>query len=290
MELDAVLAADAPKGSALHIQYPTELPDAGEPLFEWTVPTEMDQPTVVLLPSGFSVGISTRLTSALLLLNVIQTSGLTGAITMTLPDGMVLRSSLVLDTVIGGPWETGPLEIQVDGAAGRATITNRIDTPVDVLDLVLRTGGVKSSSPVNTRLEPGGAIRVPVQGIPELVWCSYATEGTSRPIQELRVFAEDVTTNVIFVNQTNLAQHTLEALAAEIRFVGSGQVYRVDDVSGPSTSFTLTLPLTTYLNPQSIEYRLEARGPEVGTLTSPWRRVDLTSSSVVSITADLLPT
>src|SRR5207247_10920961 len=101
------------------------------------------------------------LDNALLLINVVQQSGMSGSATFTFDDGTTLQSALILDTAFTGPWDTGPLETQIAGEA--VTIANRIERTISVFDLVTIVGdGAPRRTAVNATLQPADTRSVPV--------------------------------------------------------------------------------------------------------------------------------
>lgn len=285
--LETALAAKSPHGQAPVIRYPTELSFSTPPVYHWMLPDGIGMPSVQLLPDSFAVGVSTDLTNALLLINVIQQSGLNGSVTFEFEDGTSLQSALTLDTSFTGPWDTGPVEASIGAAA--VTLTNRIERPVNVFDLFVASGGaVPQQRPVNATLAPDETRDVPLTAVADAAYCTYAVAPGPAKLDELDIFIEDVTTNVIFVNQVSLPAHNLKGLSAEARLKGTAHVYELPDVSGASTSLTLTLPLTSYLDAQTLEYRITKIATDGTASPTSWLEADLRQSGVVSITWDLI--
>lgn len=285
--LEAALLSTTPHDQKPTIEYPTDLSYSSPPKYSWVLPGGIDVPQVQILPGGFSVGLTTGLDNALLLLNLIQQSGVVGAVTFSFEDGSSLQSGLILDTQFTGPWETGPISIQVVPAA--ATLTNKIERPVNIAKLLTQEGGgVANQTAVNAKLAPGDSKNVPLTQAADTAYCTYSVEETPATLQELNIFVEDVTTNVVFVNQVTLANHNLKALTAQARLKDTTHIYQLPDVSGPSTSLTLTLPLTSYLAGQLLEYQITKLANDGSTSSTDWNQLDLNKSNIVSITWDAI--
>ena len=122
-------------------------------------------PEVLQTWDGFQVSLSTGLANALAITKLIESSGLVGDVTFTLPDGGTLSSVLALDTNVAGPWEAGAVLVDISGAT--ATLTNRAGRPMNLFDLALTSGsGPLRHQPLELALAPGASVQVPLEGGP----------------------------------------------------------------------------------------------------------------------------
>jgi hypothetical protein len=285
--LETALVAQSPHGVAPSIQYPTELSYSVPPAYRWILPSDMEQPTVQMFVDSFSVALTTGVDNALLLINLIGRTGLSSSVSFTFEDGTELQSSLILDTEIVGPWDTGPVDLQ--SAADGVTLTNKIERPVNIFDLFTRRGTDSSERVgVNATLAPGNSQRVPIPQPITAAYCTYSVGPGPMTLDELDIFVEDVTTNIIFINQVALNVRGLKGLSAQARLKNTSHVYTLNDVSGASTTLTITLPLTNYLAVQTLQYQITKIAVDGSASTTTWLEADLSKSNIVSITWDLI--
>jgi hypothetical protein len=289
-DLEERLSPLVPHGARLVLTYPTdptlqngEFPAA----FRWALPAGIDLPEVLQTWDGFQVSLSTGLTNAVALTTLIESSGLAGDVTFTLPDGHPVTSSLLLDTNVTGPWETGAVSAAVDGAVAR--LTNHTERQMNVFDLVLGAGPSRRHHAVDVVIEPRSSVDVPIAPGESVAYASYEPAGAAVPLARMNIFIEDVTTNVIFVNLINYANHGLGGLRVKARLADTPQQHVVELAEGTSGSLTLTLPLTTYLERKVLEFQVDKTFADRGEPeTTPWLQQDLSVSNVVSLTWELV--
>jgi len=279
-----------PHGGKLVLDYPTDptLQNSEIPAsFRWALPSGIDLPEVLQTWDGFQVSLSTGLANAVAVTTLIESSGLTGDVTFTLPDGLSLTSALVLDTVVTGPWEAGAVSVSLSGTT--ATVTNHTERQMNVFDLAISAGPSPRHMAVDLSVEPGDSVDVPLEQAAEMAYASYEPAGERVPLSRMNVFIEDVTTNVIFVNLLNYANHELVALRVKARLKGTSPEHLVELDEGASASLTLTLPLTTYLDRQVLEYQVgKTFSGREATEETPWMEQDLTEANVISLTWDVI--
>jgi hypothetical protein len=288
--LEDRLAPLIPHDGALVLTYPTDptLHNSETPAgFRWALPDGIELPEVLQTWDGFQVSLSTGLANAVALTTLIESSGLAGDVTFTLPDGRTVTSTLMLDTTVAGPWEAGAVSVDVSGTT--ATVTNHTERQMNVFEIALGAGSSGRRVPVDLTLDPGAAVDVSIEDEAQLAYASYEPAGERVPLSRMNVFIEDVTTNVIFVNLINYANHDLVALHVKARLEGASQQQVVELNEGASASLTLTLPLTTYLDRKILEYQIDKTfaGQEAAE-TTPWMKQDLTVANVISLTWELI--
>jgi hypothetical protein len=287
INLETELVSQTPHGQSPVIEYPTELAYSTPPVFSWILPQAIDQPRVQMLADAFSIGLTTDMDSALLLINLIQQTGLTGSVTFAFPDGTSLQSALVVDTQITGPWDSGPIDIQIAGNS--VTLTNKIERPVNVFDLFTRRGtDPPESNAVTATLAPAGSQSVSISHPVDMAYCSLSVASVPMKLEELDIFVEDVSTNVIFINQVALNAHGLKGLSAKARLKNMDHIYTLDDVSGASTTLPITLPLTNYLAAQTLQYQITKIATDGSSSNTAWLEADLSKSNIVSVTWGLI--
>jgi hypothetical protein len=238
---------------------------------------------------GFQVAISTDLTNALLVMTLLDNDGVSGQATFTLPDGQALTSNLILDNTIVGPWEQGPIAVAV--ADGTATLTNRVEQSINVFDVLTRgPSGPPRSAAVNATLAPAGTAQAAVSGPADDAYVSYAAVPQRLTLRELDIFAEDVVSNVLFVNLVNYANHALSQLALRVRLVGTDHVYDVAIDEGQTATLTLTLPITTYLASQAIQFQVtKTFTSDAQPATNAWADWNLATQGIsISLTWELI--
>jgi hypothetical protein len=133
-ELELALALLSPHGTSPALDFPTDPVVNAALSYRWALPEGFSTPTVQALWNSFQVDISSPLGQAVAVKELVEHSGVRGAVTFTLSDGLSLVSELVLDASPVGPWDGGPVPAQVE--AGHATLKNAIGLAVDVVGLV----------------------------------------------------------------------------------------------------------------------------------------------------------
>lgn len=254
----------------------------------WAMPQEVAAPVTLPVLDSFIVTVTLTPTAALLLTAQIDRSGISGGVTFALPDGTNLSSALSLDGLVIGPPSTGPVTATVghDGA----TLVNRTASSLNVVGLTLIDGSGRATAvPAGLALDPGASTTIAIADATGATSCLVeARPGGPMPIEELDLFVEDVTQTVHFINQLAFANHGLRALALDARIKGSEHVESRDLPEGASLAIDFTLPITAYLGPQAIEFRLVETPVSGAPTTTSWREQPLGASSVIGITADLL--
>jgi hypothetical protein len=282
------LRPHTPFGRSPVLELPTDPTLQAATTYHWAQPPPMEEPQVRQVWDTLQVSAAAGLGDAVALLALIEGEGLLGDVTFTLPDGIKVNSNLVLDTGIVGPWDRGGVEVTV--AAGKATLLNRLEQPVDVFELAGQAG-IQSAQrvPVDVRLEPGASAEVSYDGPADDVWAAYRPTGGPRTLAQLGVFVEDLLGEVTFVNLVNHANHGLSALEVHTRLRGSAQTHTVDLAEGATVAVTLTLPLTTYLSGAELEFQVVKRFAAQDAVITPWQPWHLSEQgNVISITWELI--
>ena len=289
--LEEKLQPLVPHAGSLVIDYPTD-PTLQNPeaptVFRWALPEGFDAPEVLQTWDGFQVSLSAGLANALAVTTLIESDGLVGDATFTLPDGSALTTALVLDTGVIGPWESGPVSVRLTGE--NANLENHTEREMNVFDLaVAGTDGATRRIPVELSLQPGAKADVALDAPAALGWASSKAAGGKVPLRQMNIFVEDVITNVIFVNLINYDNHQLASLKVKARLRETPPEYVLDLDENATGEITMTLPLTTYLENQVLEYQVakaftDDQDPE----ETPWKEWDLTVSNVISLTWELI--
>lgn len=263
-----------------------------QPGFLWTVPA-LAGLTVAAVKFGACIQVTAEcpLDTTPMLVSMLETSGLAGAVDFTLPDGTVIGCDLGIDLArIVGPAPGGP--VVAERGEGMIRLTNPIERPVDVGEIVVEPSDAEPVTiAVDRRLEPGAAIEIaadPPAG-PLTVLCAPA-DGDAATLTEIRSFVEDVHTNVAFVNLVNYANHGLAALSAEVRIrdVEGSQRLALDEAQ-PVSSLDFVLPLTRYLAKPVAEFAVTKTFGDGAVSTTDWLEWHLADDgNVVSLSWELI--
>ena len=226
---------------------------------------------------SLQVAMTAAMTDALLLESQLKTSGLVGQVTFTLPDGTAVQSTMMLELGnIGGPWDSGPIDVSVQD--GSAILTNRIHAAVSVTDLMVYGGsGSGTPVPVDATLAEGQAAPQAVtlpDGGGELYPVYAVQPGTNDKLQEIRSFVEDVHTNVMFLNLINYATHNLKTISITAKLKDVDGIYPVaigDAISGnPQAQAEMLLPLTNYISQRVLQYQVLKTHGDDSVTTTDW--------------------
>jgi hypothetical protein len=280
------IAPHVPFGATAMFDFPTAPAVQAKASYRFAVPAGIAEPSVLQVLDTLQVSVSTDLTNALTLTSLIETSGLIGVATFELPDGTLLQSSLVVDTHAIGPASGGPVSVEISGTT--ATLTNRIEQTVNVVDLVVARGNTEQSVRVDRSLAPGTPLLCVLPFTPDAAGVTIADSSAPVSLRQLDLFVEDVFTNVIFVNLIHHANHGLRALKLEARLKGSPETHVLDLAEGQHKVLNFTVALSSYLEQQILEYRfLKTVEGSTPLLAGPLREWDLKAAgNVVSVTWD----
>jgi hypothetical protein len=301
--VEAALEADLPPYSrrelllelasyarAPELDYPTEM--ASDLRFVWGLPGGLAiEPQAFRVPNGLQASIATDIAGALLLRDLLAGASVQAAVTFEMPDGVLLPSLLELNLgQITGPWETGPFEMTLRNDS--LELINRIERPVDLIEiLVLPPGGEPSRLPVERRITPGSAhaVSVPAGTTDALPVFAIPPAGAAN-LEEIRSVIDEVTTNVIFLDLVNYAEHGLARLEIRARLRDVPGTYQVEMTGSPGHgSIDLLLPLTTYLSQRTLEFEVRKTFAVGRVETTPWLAWDLEhDGNVVSVTWSML--
>ncbi|MFD2501093.1 hypothetical protein ACFSTI_22385 [Rhizorhabdus histidinilytica] len=259
--------------------------------FRWTVPA-LSGLTVTAVKLGACIQVTAEcpLDTTPLLVSMLETSGLAGAVDFTLPDGTVIACDLGIDlSRIVGPVPGGPVLVE---RGGTIRLANPIERPIDVGEIVVEPlDGEPVTIAVDRRIEPGASIEVaadPPAGA-LTVLCAPADDGAAT-LTEIRSFVEDVHTNVAFVNLVNYANHGLAALSAEVRIrdVEGSQRLALEETQ-PVSSLDFVLPLTRYLAKPVVEFAVTKSFADGTVATTAWLEWHLADDgNVISLSWELI--
>jgi len=281
---------------AARVEYLTEID--GELSFSWSLPTGGGgllalEAEAARTSRGFEVSLVTDAFGLPQVQAILANSGVTGSVRLTLPDGSGMTTNLRLHLKeIVGPSPDGPLAQElVAGPALR--LTNRIESPVNVRDILLvdAAGRISATTPAGLRLEAGKQATVTLPVTPARAVVDCQVESTAASLVEIRSFIEDLTLTVILFNRVDLAAFELSQLDVTVSIPGVGGTSSVQFNEGaePAQTARFVLPLTTYVSNPNLELRAtltDRRGTarELGSIS--WH-LD-TQGYVVSITPGLL--
>jgi hypothetical protein len=285
-ELRASLESLSPSGVLPALDFPTDPVVQATTTFAWAVPDGIEAPQVTQVWNGFQVSVSTDLLHGVFLKEIVEHSGLSGSVTFTLADGTALQSQVALDTHVVGPWEGGPLEVVHEGQT--VTLTNRIAQPVDVGDVFVERSTLTKRLPVAARLGPAETRALDTGVVVEDAWAE-ANVSEAATLEELEVFEEDVTANVIFINQVNYENNGLSKLVVRLRLPNREHVDEREIRPVETLTFEVTFPLTTYLDAQVVEFQVVKTFSSGSVEDIPWKQWDITAlGAVIGLTSQLI--
>ena len=285
--IEAAARARTPFGHEPVLVFPTDPSLQAVPDYAWAALPDGDLPVVLRSWDDLQVTVSVPVLDALLLTRLLEGAGFSGTVTFRLPDGQQIQSALVLDSMVVGPWRCGPVPVTL--APGTATLTNRIERAVTVLELLTEgAAGATTATPVNAQLAPGASVEVAVPADAVDAWVRSVPVGGPVDLATLDVFVEDLTTQLGIFGQLNFANHALTGAVVEVRISGtSGPVWSTPVTEAQTSYLTLTLPITTYLLADALEYRISATHTEGPSTLTSWLPWDLQHQGVlISITSE----
>lgn len=268
------------------LEWPTDL--AVEPTYKFAIPQTGSDATriswsVVRVPEGFQVSLSTGVAGILQLKAIIETGGITGVVDFPLPDGTHVSSNLVIDLGrIDGPWEAGAVTASVGGAG--VTLVNCVESDADVSDLLLYSSSTRSGkTAVEAHVPAGASVTVTSPAGVTSALPRYTLAKGAATLEELRTFVEDIYTTIVFVTSLDLIAHQIDHLVVDARMVGVPHTGAATiDAKTTSAEVAFVLPLTTYLAEPTLQYRVTAKKQDASEVAGAWRdwRIDVLGNVV----------
>uniref|UniRef100_Q01P86 Uncharacterized protein n=1 Tax=Solibacter usitatus (strain Ellin6076) TaxID=234267 RepID=Q01P86_SOLUE len=287
-QLQEKLIPYAPSEYVPQLELPTDPAVQASTSYVWHVPQGLDQPEIDELWDGFQFSVSANLENALLFRTLIETTGISGSVQFKCPDGLTINSQLNIDTVVAGPWSGGPITVSL--GSGVATISNNIEQPLNVTDLVAESAGAASQRlAVNAQVPAHGEIQTPLTVAASEAYAMYLPPPGGLTLEELDVFSEDIVTHVIFANQITYGNHSLTSLQVQVRLINTTHVVTSELTEGQSASVDITLPLATYLESQKIQFQVTKTFSSGPATTTGWLDWDLTANgNILSLTWNMI--
>jgi hypothetical protein len=211
---------------------------------------------VTRTPDSFTVSIAATAADWPLLFTRLQTGGVLGEVRFMLGDGTELQSMLTVDLRhITGPWADGA--VTSEPADGGVRLTNRIDRPVDVHELLLVRDGSPRRAAVERSIAAGAVETVALAADGAEIYPVYTAPASPEALQAVPNAIERIHVNVLFTNQIRFANHELSALAIAVRRAGSAEDEQVVVVAETTVAqVDLLLPLTEYVAQPLIQLRI----------------------------------
>ena len=289
-ELESKLTSHAPDPI---IRFPTDIAtDTVETAWSLHSSIRAINETAILDASGPFVGaqFETDVAGWQLMLSMLETGGILGGVTFTLPDKSRFYSNLTLNlTQIRGPWHEGP--IQITTSSGQAHLINRIEGVLDISDLIVyRTSGVLETIPIETSLTPETPHTVAVGNEISAIYPVY-NYPPSDPvtIESIRSYVEDVRDNVIFIKQVALANHGLSRLDVKARIKGLPEIYAAQLTEEmPTVDIPILLSLTAFLENRVLEFQVTMVFTSGQTQTVGWLEQDINANGIVGLSKEIL--
>jgi len=247
-ERSSEVVLDLPFAAGLAQEVKLALPGSGE---LQTIPT----------PTGFTVVATLEVSDFLVVRAMLETSGIIGGATLTLPGGETVASTLTLFlSQITGPYAAGPVEVA--RADGKVALTNRIGSPVAVTGVV---DGVGARTPVAVTLAADETAKVDIAGTGPFE-AEYTAKQTKETLDEVRVYVEELELEVVFV----LAElRGAVALEVTTTLLGRAAPPVVLDAAHRQVVQLHQLPLTSYVSDPTLELAVTAVGADGSRVTEP---------------------
>ncbi len=289
--LEAELRRHVSIGADPELEWPTDPGVQAAFAFEWDSAGALPVPVVVMTWEGFRVTLECALTDALLVNDRLNTTGIACSVKMAFAGGVTARTSLVLDSQPTGPWTSGPVQVEVTNSGAR--LTNRIERAVTVKELVgFDAQGREHRMLVGQSPQPGQSIEVPgiAPGTTDFLAVVDVSNAPLR-ITESSVFAQDVSLELRALATFDFASRNIAVAVVKIRLRDETITRSIRlTAESPTSSLLVTLPITTYLEPQSLEWSVEVQTTNGETRSGPAHSHRLsTDRGLLSVTPDFLP-
>ncbi|MFF5654522.1 hypothetical protein ACFY8N_39845 [Streptomyces collinus] len=253
-------------------------PGSEEPVIEWALPNGVEVDSV-LEPNGLSVVLSCDLAGFLVLKALLEHGGVTGTVSLPLPEGNVISSTLILGTgAVVGPFDTGPVTVHGD-ASGAVTLSNPTSRRIAVTALATDGDPIVE---VNRLLEPEASVQVDLSsagltpGAPLDV--IHTVEAGTEQLEEIRTYIEDLRVDVGFVASGDLAAAGIEALEVQTQILGreDAQPLRLT-ADTPEQHREYVLPLTVFIADPVLRYQVTSVAADGRRRSAGWETWEVRS-------------
>jgi len=144
---------------------------------------------------------------------------------------------------------------------------------------------------VDATIAPGASVSVAIPAgatQPIDAFSVYAVAPGHLTLQQLDIFTEDLTAQVLFVNLVNYQNHGLASLDLAVRLQNTNDVNHVTLAENQTTSVDVVFPLDSYLRSQAIEFQVTKTPTSGAASATAWTAWDLAQGTVIDITWDRL--
>lgn len=209
------------------------------------------------LPDSFEVSLITDAIGVPQLQAIMQESGVKGVATLVLTDGTKFETTLNLQlSHIVGPWEAGPLEI-TKSRDNQLKLKNRIESTVNISEVLIPQANSPDSISLNSRLEPGEEIATAATTAASAIVPVYSLEAQSLDLTEIRSFIEDIAVNVLLVNRLDFGALSLKEVEITAKIQNLAGTARAKFTLSAATvaSLEFLLPLTVFYENPMVEFQ-----------------------------------
>lgn len=269
-----------------YISFPGEIEHTET--YSWGMPGSLvEDADTFSLGAFIRMVISAKIEGVLTIHSMLKSTGLSGKVTFTLPDGSTFNSDLLVSLEsIRGPFVNGALLTEKTNSS--LSLRNGLIHRLQLTEIhAYKNYEDKITIPVEKTLEPGEVFTLEIDSerihVPQ-----YVVESTPETLSEVRQYLEDIECQVLFVTNIDFAKEKLKTL--RIRF-GLTQADAHETTLDKDTTVSeqlLIMPLTNFFDQRQIEYRVTGERDDGSSTQGDWRTASLAEGNIINITTSIL--
>lgn len=295
--INAILQPDVPYYTFLEIREALREFTAYEPDLQFITSVETEKDFLWTLPEPLylansaavtgnlvSYSLTCTIANALTIINMIKQggAGITGVLELLMPDGSRFTSSLLINTgEVEGPWMDTPLKISSDPS--NIYFENLLRTPVDIAGYYYEQAGRISFASLNITLEGNGKYTAAAENRENIVpHCRVHPQQNN--ISEIHAYLENINCQILFINTSGKEIGLYRKISILYSLQGDGDA--IESIFRPEESpleVMLPIPLTSYLGPRTIRYKIRAEKDDGSSTETGWQEVSLASGNIIDI-------
>lgn len=272
-----------------YISFPGEVEHSE--IYNWAIPGSLTEDI-----ESFSLGsfvrmvLTAKIEGVLTINSLLNSIGLSGKVTFTLPDESIYTSDLIISLeTVKGPFINGALI--AERRNGSLSLTNGLKQSIQLTELhAYKNYEDKIIIPVEKTLAGGEGLSIEIDH-ERIHVAQYVVEASSEALSEIRQYLEDIECQVLFVTNIDFEKEKINKLL--ISFGLSQQDLQQTTLGKNKTvaEQLLVMPLTDFFDQRQIEYAVTTEKANGDSVQSEWRTVSLADEgNIINITTSIIQT
>ncbi|MGC1242328.1 MAG: hypothetical protein WA874_12095 [Chryseosolibacter sp.] len=272
-----------------YISFPGEIEHSE--IYNWAIPASLIEDI-----DSFSLGafirmvLSAKIEGVLTINSLLNSTGLSGKVTFTLPDGSIYASDLMISLEsVKGPFINGALIAEKKNAS--LFFKNGLRQRVQLTEIhAYKNYEDKITIPVEKTLEGGEGLSIDIEH-ERIHVAQYVAESTSETLSEIRQYLEDIECQVLFVTSIDFEKEKIDNLEISFGLTQQNVQQVTLNKDKPVAEQLLIMPLTDFFDQRQIEYSVMAEKTNGDIVHGNWKTVSLADEgNIINITTSIIQT